>query len=243
MKLCYSCAAIALFALGAANPAFSQSENEKKLTQQEVKCEKPFTKIDADDNGLISKEEADDAIDRSFKQLDIDRDGRVTRAEYSACHEYSELYAQSQNAFEWFQQADTDQDKSVSMEEMAAAGERDYASQQNGMSKEEHARQFAWNFRKLDKNNNRTIDFSEWRGTPVAEDVLPGDRDQDQAMNLDEWRAHMQEGQEKAQQAKQTMSEGQGSGQVSSQASSQGSEAKENDDGDTSVWLYYLYVY
>ena len=227
MKLYYSCATLALFAFTVASPAYSQSDN--KLTQQQVKCETAFTKIDADDNGLISKAEADDAIDRSFKQLDFDNDGRVTRAEYNACHKYSELYAESENGFEWLQKADIDKDQLVTKEEMATASERQFESNSNGLSKEEHARQTAWNFRKLDKNNNRTLDFSEWRGTPAAEDVLPEDRNNDQALDADEWRANMQEGRAQAETAKQT-----------ADSSSGGDKSDEN---EPSVWLHYLYIY
>ncbi len=225
MKLHYSCAAIALLAFAAANPALSQ--DNKQLTEQQVKCETAFTKIDADDNGLISKEEADEAIDRSFEQLDFDNDGRVTRAEYNACHEYSEIYANSQNGFAWLQKADTNQDKTVTKEEMAAAGERQYQSDPDGMTKEEHARQMTWDFNKLDENNNGTIDFSEWRGTPVAEDVLPGDGNGDQALDSDEWRTRMQEGRAEAEKVKQTTA----------------SESNSDNESDPSVWLHYLYIY
>ena len=114
-------------------------------------------------------------------------------------------------------------------EVIVTASERQFESNSNGLSKEEHARQTAWNFRKLDKNNNRTLDFSEWRGTPAAEDVLPEDRNNDQALDADEWRANMQEGRAQAETAKQT-----------ADSSSSGDKSDEN---DPSVWLHYLYIY
>ncbi len=72
-----------------------------------------FKKFDANNDGVITKEEADAAHNEKFKKMDANNDGKVTREEVKAKYEAKKA--------EFIKKFDKDGDGKLSDEEKAAA--------------------------------------------------------------------------------------------------------------------------
>ncbi|MBU2531980.1 MAG: EF-hand domain-containing protein [Alphaproteobacteria bacterium] len=215
---------------------------QQATEQTEVKCDTAYQNVDTNDDGRISKDEAEQALDRSFQKLDFDNDGEVTKAEYLACHKYSELFASDISGYDWLASADSDKDNVVTREEAAQSSEKLFKDSSSGMSREQHARQTAFNFSQLDKNSNGKLEKSEWNGTPVAPEALPADDNNDGAIQADEWQAHVQKSQQEAQaKAEKTSADAGSANAAVGQENASASQDGKSDE--PTVWLYYLYSY
>ena len=80
MKRLFTTTALALATGGFAFAAQAQDGNTMSAS-----CDAPWTKVDADGNGTVSKSEAKNHLQASFSMLDADGNGNVTRQEYRDC--------------------------------------------------------------------------------------------------------------------------------------------------------------
>ena len=76
---------VAAAALLAGGIQVAQAQDTPGDNSQQFQCEKPWTQIDADNNGMINKEEAGKVVDAHFKAIDTNGDGKINEAEYVNC--------------------------------------------------------------------------------------------------------------------------------------------------------------
>lgn len=70
----------AIFAL----PTLASANTEKSDAKSDAKAEHYFSKIDTNNDGVISEEEHQKASDDMFNKADANKDGKVTKAEFEA---------------------------------------------------------------------------------------------------------------------------------------------------------------
>lgn len=72
-------------ALALATSGFAFAAQAQDANTMSASCDAPWTKVDADGNGTVSKSEAKNHLQASFGMLDADGNGDVTRQEYRNC--------------------------------------------------------------------------------------------------------------------------------------------------------------
>jgi Ca2+-binding EF-hand superfamily protein len=85
MKPLLTTSALALVAAFAttAQAQDSSSQNQQAISDQA--CSQSWVKVDADENGTISKAEAEKAADTEFSRIDVNGDGSVSVTEWKDC--------------------------------------------------------------------------------------------------------------------------------------------------------------
>ena len=116
-----------------ANANNSGSQQMVSTNISDAFCQKPWSKIDADDNGYVSKKEAQDAAKTQFKAMDSNGDGKISQQEYNNCMNAfgSEKSAMTDRSADNFKSADANQDKQVDRTEYRDMAKQSYQAMQD----------------------------------------------------------------------------------------------------------------
>jgi Ca2+-binding EF-hand superfamily protein len=127
--LAFGCSLAAAPALAASESAEMQATDSLKTA--EAQCGHFWTLVDTDNDQHVSAEEARAAVDKMMKSMDADASGDIGPEEYAECAQRAERAAyeeqQGRNRSEArFERYDTDDDGTVSVEEMLRAAEGEF---------------------------------------------------------------------------------------------------------------------
>ncbi|MDN3721880.1 EF-hand domain-containing protein [Roseibium salinum] len=115
-------AALSCFAFAANAQNNDQSGETASNTQagaQASYCDKPWSKVDGNSDGTVSKQEASTAIENQFGQIDSDGNGEITKVEWITCMGSidQQAAAEADRDKQNFAEADTDKDTKINREE------------------------------------------------------------------------------------------------------------------------------
>lgn len=140
MKLFYRTTALAAL-LGASTMGVAAQENGQSQLQSGDYCNMQWTQVDADGDGFVSKQEAQDHLELSFAAVDQDFDGNITEVEYIDCQTgtpHAPLVSPGPGDEASFREVDTDEDQQVDRAEYAEAARRAYEAVQSEVSEENY---------------------------------------------------------------------------------------------------------
>ena len=184
----------------------------------DARCSVDWSKVDSNSDGKVGRQEVKQSLDASFKTLDMDGNGTVTRSEYRDCHltatgfisEPAKGSSQQpanitkpdpdstltdeelENRIDWFNAADANRDKRVTSDEAAAYGEKQYEQSGDTRSKAQVAAQNGAFFSTLDRDADKEVTENEAKSKMRSSqtDKMAADTNEDGAISKDEWLAH-----------------------------------------------------
>lgn len=173
--------------------AFGAQAQDAAGDKVSTACTEAWKQVDADGNGTVSAEEARSYLDTAFSQIDIDGNDAISRQEYRDCYvRNTDMSAWLERREEDFNEADTDGDGQIAMNEFRSQSEEAYDRLQvsgndpaadrswvrhyiwltpdevsdndllENMSKDEFAGRSAYTFQSLDRNNDDMVSMEEW---------------------------------------------------------------------------------
>lgn len=91
-------------------------------------CDTPWLQVDADEDGFVSKAEADGAVENHFAMIDEDGDGNITEVEYIDCLATAEevTAVEADRTEDTFAEADKSGDGKLDRREFSSAAEQAY---------------------------------------------------------------------------------------------------------------------
>lgn len=99
-------------------------------------CLRGFTMVDANNDGKVSKQEADMIVSQEFGAIDSNGDGSISQSEYDECQRAADYYRDmpasvAQNGDQAFEAADTNKDQKVDRQEYMKGAQQAYDSAQS----------------------------------------------------------------------------------------------------------------
>lgn len=128
--------AVALAMGGTAFAAHAQDTGSaNRMADAGSYCDAAWTKVDADGDGMVNRQEAQDAIEARFGAIDKDGDGNITRVEYFDCTGTPGALpsAAADRSAENFAEADANQDEAISRDEFRELAEISYDNVREAM--------------------------------------------------------------------------------------------------------------
>lgn len=162
-------------------------------------CGQGWTKVDANDNGFVTKSEAKQAGGVVFEEMDADGNGKVSKSEYTDCMQnwmqrWQQAAAKVERDEASFAEVDTDQDNQITTYEFVNGWRKAYDIEKAGqakddrvpsvaaytgyvtapddkkMSEQDSASRAAAMFKNLDTDRSGTLSPEEW-SAPNPENI------------------------------------------------------------------------
>ncbi len=128
-----SSTALAAVVIGIAAPAYAQSDAATSQGSQQnaamsPACDASFKNVDVDNDGMVTREEAVRGVQQDFGIIDADGNGEITKEEFANCTTpgNEQQAATGDRTDENFAGADVNQDQSVDRNEYMASAQKAY---------------------------------------------------------------------------------------------------------------------
>ncbi len=110
----------------AAHAQDNANSNQQQTASAPSYCDTQWIKVDGNEDGFVSREEASNAVSSQFGQIDLDGNGQITKTEWVDCmtRTQGQQSAKTDRSAENFAQADADQDKSMTRDEFRNASQQ-----------------------------------------------------------------------------------------------------------------------